>query len=364
MNRVKFRLLLILFLVFSLAKSFAADGKYKKIKVVKQSFDVSMQSSVHIENSYGNVNVSTWQQNNVEVEVKIEVTGDHKEDLDERLNEIQIKLFQENGDVFGKTDLENVSSYSTWSWITLFGRKKTKGVSFKINYFVKMPVDNQLFIDNEYGNIYIDVLNGSLDLKADYGKFDIGELNAGQNRIQVDYFSSSNLDFIKNGTIEADYSKIDINNAYFLDIKADYTKINIGKVRKLYFSNDYGSIRVDDAMWVEGEGDYQTRYFANINYLDFKGDYGSIKIETLRPDFEKIRLVCDYTNVKIINTQQAAYHFYMDQDYGCFKYDNLKVYKQIEESGNKHIVAVYGNENTNSSIKINSDYGCVKIYNN
>ena len=364
MNTDKFKIIIIILFINSFSWANPINGKYKKTKIVQKTFNIETGSSIHIDNSYGNVSIATWNKNVANIKVTIEVSGNYNDDVIKRINDINVKIYQKNGDIYGVTNPGNTSYSYSWSLFSLFSSKKNHNISFKINYDIKMPENNNLFIKNKYGNIFIDVLSGNLSLNADYGKFDIGELNGENNKINIDYFSHSEIDFIKNGIIKADYSKINIENAYNLKIIADYTNMAIDKIRKINFSNDYGSIKINDAMQVTGKGDYQTRYFGNVNKVDFHGDYGSIKIENIKPSFDSIILNCDYTNVKIINENNANYKLNLSQNYGCFKYNNLNVSKDIQDNSDRSIEAYYGNKNAKSTIRINMDYGCLKLYNN
>ncbi len=336
------------------------EGRYKKEKIIEQTFVVDNNESVYIDNSYGNVNILTWNKQEVQIKVVITVDGNDLDEVEDRLNSIKIELFKNDYEITGISHIEQVKS--SWSLISLlFG--KSNHTNFKINYEVHMPLDADLRLVNNYGNIYIDRLKGALDLNLDYGKFDIGELLNENNRIKTDYLSQSHIDFIKGGIIKSDYSKISINTAYRLQLNCDYTSIKINEIRSIYFNNDGGSIHIDKVKEVTGRGDYQTRYFGQVDYVDFKGDYGSVTIDGLLPEFDRINLNCDYTTIRIENNLQVPYQLLINQEYGCFKYDKLEIYREINRNGDKKIEAYYQNKNAESYIKITEDYGCIKIYN-
>ena len=48
----------------------------------------------------------------------------------------------------------------------------------KINYTIKMPVNNSLNLNNDYGAINLNKLDGKATINCDYGKLIIGELNS------------------------------------------------------------------------------------------------------------------------------------------------------------------------------------------
>lgn len=64
---------------------------------------------------------------------------------------------------------------------------------------------------------------GYLHKICDYGKMIIGELYAFHNILNFDYTSNSSIEYIKGGTITADYSGFEIEKAGEIELNADYT---------------------------------------------------------------------------------------------------------------------------------------------
>ncbi len=353
---LKIILLLLPLLVFSNRP----EGKFKKLKTIERSFDASGIGTMFIDNTYGNINVIAGNETQVSITVNIKVDGDDEDAVEERFNRINILFEQNSSEISAKTIFGKTSSNggSWWSWF--FGGSN-QNTNFKINYTVKMPQQWHLKINNDYGNIYLNKLSGDFDLNADYGSFEIGQLLGNHNTFSTDYFSRSSIDFVKNATIDADYSRINIGSAYRLILNCDYSTIRIDDVRQLKFNNDYGAIYVKNVKQVDGTGDYQTRSFGNVDSVKFSGDYGSLKIDGLLPGFEILDLSCDYTTIKIYNHHDIAFRFEMKQSYGCFKSGDMSVYKETNNNGDKTINAYYKDRSASSLIKINMDYGCVKI---
>jgi len=350
--------IIILFLLPQLLPAAGKEGKYKKTKVIQQIFNVDNTGKVMISNEYGNINVVTWQENKVVIVATVNVDGNDVDKVRERLDGINVYLSQNGTTIRAKTEIKSLKS--SWSF---FGWHSSNNTNFKINYEIKMPPKFDLTINNDYGNIYVDRLEGKLDLNADYGHFELGELLNEDNRITTDYFKDSQIEFIKNGRISADYSRIHITDAYNLSMNCDYSKILIDKAGTLKFNNDYGSINIKRVDQVNARGDYQTRIFGMVTDFTFSGDYGSLKIESLDVDFKRIILSSDYTNVKIYNPNQVAYRFSLSQDYGCFKKEGLSIYKEIVHNGDRDIEGYYKNRNAEAQIKVKMDYGCLKIVN-
>ena len=359
MKPIHYKLLILLLLPFSLMANYG-DGSIKKQKETHKTYQVGNSGTVYINNSYGNINVDTWQKNVVEITVTVKVDGNSDDIVYKQLKNIDVIFSQNGNQIKAITEINSVNN--SWSFWSLFSGNSKK-VNYKIDYDIKMPVNHDLKINNDYGNIYVDELNGNLDLNADYGRFNLGDLNGKHNKIIVDYFATSSIDFINDGEIRADYSRINIGSAYNLTMRCDYTTIKIDKVRNLDYNNDYGAITVKNSTYIKAHGDYQRRTFGNVNALHLNGDYGSVTINNLKPNFDGISMTCDYASIKINNETHVPYRFKMDQEYGCFKNENLYIRKNIQDGGEKHIEGYYKDENASSIIKITEDYGCVKVYN-
>ncbi len=351
---------IMIFLLPLLVFSNRPEGKFKKSKTVERHFNAGASGMLSIDNSYGNINVITGDQTEVTITVNIKVDGDDLEAVEERLEKINIKINKNGSLITAETLIKNTSQENN-SWLSWFFGGNTKKTNFKINYKVKMPQQWDLKINNDYGHIYLNKLTGNFALNADYGSFEIGQLSGDRNTISTDYFSESDIDFVKNAEINADYSRINIASAYQLKLNCDYSTIKIEDVRKLNFNNDYGKIAVKNVKQVNGSGDYQIRSFGNVDTIRFSGDYGSLKINGLLPGFDLIDLSCDYTNVKIINRQDVAFRFEMTQTYGCFKSGDISIYQEIDNNGDKTVKAYYKDKNARSLIKIDMEYGCVKM---
>lgn len=356
---MKFIYKIALFLMFIPLVAFANtdDKKHERTKKISKSYTVNKNAKVLINNKYGDLNISTWDKNSVEIEVKITVKGDDLDEVESKLNSIKIdfnasKSMVEAETVFGEKK-------SNWSW---WG--KSKNTNYKINYIVKMPKTNAVDLDNDYGSIYLGNLSGNAVINCDYGKISVGELSAKNNDINLDYCSSSTIAYMQNGKVNADYSKLSIDKSENLKINADYSTIKLDKSKNVDFNLDYGSITVNDVENIDGNSDYVALRFGTVRkQLSVNTDYGSLTIKNLKKGFEKIDITGQYTGIKITVEQNISFLFNIDLQYSGFKRDDDKIefYKSISKTTSKYYEGKYGKANTNASIHINSQYGSVRI---
>ena len=82
----KITLLLILFPLITSAT--IDEKKHEKKKTIKKEYTVNTDAKVSINNKYGNLNITTWDKNRVEIEVIITVKGDDLESVEDKLDAI------------------------------------------------------------------------------------------------------------------------------------------------------------------------------------------------------------------------------------------------------------------------------------
>jgi len=357
--KIMYRILLILLLVplLGIAKPDPKKGKYERSKTVKKEYNVNADALVKISNKYGNLDIVTWDENRVVIEVKITISGNNEDKIQSRLNRIRIDFSGSSNQVTARTIIEKTSS----GWFS-----SNNNISYQIDYKVKMPVTNSINLINDYGTISLNELKGKARINCDYGKILIGSLYHEDNDINMDYTSNSVIEFINSGRISADYSKLRIEKAKYIDLNADYTTTEIENIEKLDFNCDYGKIEVDNGNVIMGNGDYLTMRFGNIyKKLIVDADYGGIRINKLINGFERVKIVSDYTGIKIGLENGISFNFIVKLGYAGFSYneENITLIKQIVKSSSKYYEGYVNQENSNSRLEISSEYGSVKLYN-
>tara|TARA_R110002072_G_scaffold209451_3_gene366970 strand:+ start:1538 stop:2620 length:1083 start_codon:yes stop_codon:yes gene_type:complete len=353
-----FKIAFLLFLIPLV--SFANNDKklkQEKSKTIKKQYSVDRNATVNIDNKYGNINITTWNKNSVEITVVITVKGNSLSSVEKKLSGINVDFNASSNLVSAKTKFDNSSS--SWSF---WG--KSNNTSYKVNYTVKMPVSNNVKLNNDYGNILINEINGTTNINCDYGKLIIGDLNNSNNNINIDYTSSSTINFMKSGSINADYSKLTVDKTDKVKINSDYSNINIGTVNTVTYNADYGSITVDDVNDIKGNSDYANIRLGTVSKnLNIKADYGSIKIKELAIGFNKAEVTSEYAGITIGTKANNNFNFKMNLQYSKFRYNNdrVEMFKSIEKSSKKYYEGVYGKGKSNSTLIIKSQYGGVNL---
>ena len=336
------------------------DGRHTKEKTIKKEFSVNRDALLKINNSYGNINIITYSGNTVSIEVKIKTNGDNLDKVEEKLNSISVDFQASSSLVSAKTIFNKNKSGSWWNW------GSNNNVNMEINYLVKLPITNSVDLNNDYGSINLDRLDGHAKISCDYGKITTKELMADNNSISFDYTNNSYFEYIKSGKISADYSGFTVAKTKNLDIHADYTKSVVEIAEDVRYTCDYGSITIEKANNINGNGDYLTARFGEVyKTINIVADYGSIKIDRMKPNAGNVTIDSDYTGVTIGYDPEYQFKFDIKLEYASlrgaedFQYTNKKT-----ESSDKYYQGYNGDSNSSNLIKIVSEYGSVTFKKN
>lgn len=357
----KFPLLFLMALPLLLSASDGKlKGKYTKEKTVKKEFDVNPDALLKVSNSYGNLNLTSWNENRVVIEVHIKTNGNNEEKVQKKIDGISINFDASDTMVSAKTIFNKASSGWGWNW------GNSNNVNMQINYTIKLPIKHSIQLNNDYGSILIDRIDGHAKINCDYGRLEIGELRGRNNQLNFDYTSKSVIEYINSGIIHADYSSYTISKAGDLSIIADYTNSTIVQMKNLDYNTDYGKIEIGEADNVQGTGDYITVTLGTMHGdLDLTADYGSIRIDKMDSDAGNLDINGDYSGIKIGYDADYHFNFEIKTSYaGVRGKDDFEMNISHVKNSSKHYKGFYGSSNSGNIVNVSSDYGGITFFKN
>jgi len=335
-------------------------GQHSKEKVIKKEYSVNANATLKVDNSYGNIDIITWDENRIEIEVTITTSSNSEDKAQSKLDAISVEFEGSANLVSAKTRFNNGKSNSWWNW------GKSNKVTMKINYVIKLPVTNNVNLENNYGSINLDKLEGHAKISCDYGQITTKELMADNNDINFDYTNNSYFEYIKSGKINADYSGFTVAKTKQLDISANYSNSHVEIAEDVKYNCDYGNMKIDKANTIKGNGDYLTTVIGDVyKNIDLNADYGSIKIKNLAASAGNVNIDSDYVGITIGYSSDYNFNFNLElQNASLRGEENLEINKSNIDGRSKNYSGYYGNSNSNNTITIHSEYGNVSLSKN
>jgi hypothetical protein len=158
-------------LVFALAPllSMANTGdNVEKKRTISKSYTVGPDDRLSIENSFGNIVVTTWDKNEIQVDIEIGVHANSDDRAQRMMDQINVTDHQGDKEIGFKTEIGNM------------GKGKDNGGEdnrkFYVDYKVSMPSRNPLRIENSFGKINIPDFAGNASLTSKFGELTTGKI--------------------------------------------------------------------------------------------------------------------------------------------------------------------------------------------
>jgi hypothetical protein len=359
MKTSRFKIFLVTSFTFALIFANVFAGKEEYSKIIKKDFSVNGRTALEIANKYGDIHIQNWDQNSFSIEVKITVDTRDKKQADDLLDMLTVIFTQEGDQITANTKIsDDFGNAKSW-----FGNNN--GKKFSIDYTVNMPKNNTLKINNKYGNIFINEMNGFVDIDLKYGDMNINKLSRSDvrpmNQIVMAY---SKLNIVECNwlKLQASYSKVNIDKSKALILISKYSKGNLGNTSSLVGDNSYDSYQIGNLSNLVIDGKYSNFQITSlVKKLDLNIKYSDLKIYQIPRSFESIEINNQYGKVNLGIDPGASYYLDGFAKYTTIDYptENARLNK-ISENVKMTLKGTIG-DNPKSTVKINTEYGGVSL---
>ncbi|MRX41207.1 hypothetical protein GJU43_18120 [Flavobacterium sp. LC2016-23] len=343
--------ILILFILIPFL-GFANDDTFiTKQKTIKKTYIVNSNAGIDIDNKYGNITVTTWDEDKIDLDITIKVTGGNENWVNERLNSIDVEITALKTLVSAITSTGNSSIKS-----------KGSSNSFEINYVIKIPRNGTVKLSNKYGNIVTGDLASTSEIFCKYGKINLGKLNGNMNSVHIEYCQNSNIEYIKNGNIEARYSGLKITDAGKINLDTNYTDLVVGDSQNIKYDCNYGTFKFQKTASVTGTGDYLTVTIAEIsNTLSSDLNYSKLNVGIINEKANNINVTSGYSDVSLGYDTNYSFDFDINTKYGNIKSDNSLDVSVNESKNASKRISGYNKKKGQNKVIITSNYGNVTL---
>lgn len=353
------------------------EDSFKKefTKNIKKEFDISTNGTISLLNKYGKVDVKTWDQNRVKIDIQITVNAGNEESANATFDRINIEFSDSRDFVSAETSIESQKK-SSWGFSWWGGSSNSS--DFTIDYEVYMPTTCDLELSNKYGHSTIEKISGKAKITAKYGDVRMDGVDNNLN-LNIGYGNAS-IESAHDAEVIIKYGKLRVEKAHDVNLESKYSKIYISSAGDLESISKYDTYRLGDVEDLNNQGkydDFEVDSAESINavarYSDFdiqslskRGkfnlEYGGLNIESLSNEFSKLEVDSKYTGVEININDGASYELDVVTNYAGIHYPSNANVQYEAEQGNTHEVrGTIGTKSGNGLVHIRSSYGSVKV---
>ena len=308
MNQFLFRpVKLLIFLALVLGTTVSAQDHTDQRSVSKQ-FPATRETTLDVQNKYGKIQVVTWEKDSVAVEVEILLTESSASKLRKLKDDISIDFTGTNNYIIAKSKFKSesgrIASELKSVTTTISGSNK----HVEINYTVSIPDYLDVVLSNKFGDIYMDDLKGKVDIELSNGVLKASRLE-GNTNIGLS-FANGMIKSLGSCTMKLAYSDLALGEVGQLDLTSKSSKLNADSVNVLNINSRRDKLYFQRVEYLYGNGNFsQVWVYDFLRESDVYMKYGKLTIEHVIPDFSKIYVESDYTDISLFFDNQSAFAF-------------------------------------------------------
>ncbi len=338
---------ILLLIILSKSILAASDEKERRISKI---YDVSKETVLRIENSFGEIQLITWDNQQFKIDIEIKVEGKNSDRAEKLLNAIEIDISENSGLISFRTDIED--------------KLNTKGdESFEINYRVMVPAENEIDIENQFGDTYIGKRLGDAEIRVKFGNLKTEDF---EGFLDLDLsFGNGRIGNTIKSEVIVKYGELDMGNGQSIEIEQQFSELNMGDFETIILESKYGRADLGRVGSLDAEVQFSGFQVERINRrLDLEGSYISdFQLKSLSKDFESVRFYGKFSEMEIqleVGLKaviEADMSFCKLKDYA----DQIDFYYESKEDTRKEYKGKIGGGDDKKRITIKSSYGDVKI---
>jgi hypothetical protein len=318
-------------------------------KTYTESYSVNANASLKLDNQFGEINLISWDQNQVEITVEVNVESSNEEKAQKRLDQINVIISGSKDMVKVITELNNNNG-------------NFKG-EFSIDMKIKAPSTMVLDLDNGFGSVVMTEWDGPADIHVEFGSFTANKFTSDQVSIDLE-FSKGSIGLLNKAELNIEYAdKFTLDKAKELNINAEFSQVDIETVERITASFEYGEFELEQANQVDFHGEFTGFTLGKLfKRGEFSNEYGSIKIGFVSKTFEELILNNSFSSIKVYFEKGSSFDFDLSSEFGGISVmDGANVKIDKEGISEHYMKGSYGSGDNNSTVTAEAEYGEITL---
>ena len=293
-----FRLLFICLPILAVGKP--PDSQVSKN--ISRSFAMTAGGNLEINNKYGQVVISAWDEDSVSFSVDITAFGKSRSDARKILDRVEVDFDKTSQFLTAETVFDRNSSFfvEIWKSFTDEARSLLSKSKIEINYEVKIPRGMAINLENRYGDVYLSEMDGRMNLTVMHGNLRSNNLNANAN-IEV-AFGDVRIKYMNSGRLVLKAADGDIIKVGNVTLSSSSSDLTIREAERLRLdSRSDKRLKFDKVTSLSGKG-----LFSNIIVGELTGSmeldlsYGEIEARRVAFNFSTIDIIAKAADIDLV----------------------------------------------------------------
>ncbi len=344
-----------------------ANAQFTETKEIQKQFYVSSETQIEISNKYGKIELNTWDKDSVVIEIQIRVEEKKLSKLEKAIDAIKFDFTHNQHFLIVKTIVDQNMSGLGKEILKFKETILQSDGNMQIDYTVWLPENNELKVDNKFGDIFIGDYRGDVELNLSNGNLKSHDFE-GKLELTLN-FAEATINSINTGNLDCNFSEIYIKQAESLRIKSKSTKFEIPEIKELDAESRRDNFRIRTIDRLEASGSFSNfRINELTDRINLKVDYGDLDIDKTAADFSSIYIEAKSTDINLHFDETSKFNFeitHTKSDLGFSNKLKIEVEKTIDEKEKTvEMVGYFGAKATNTKLNIRANSGEINIFSN
>jgi hypothetical protein len=285
-------------------------------KTYQGKYDVDKGAGLVIVNKFGDIQCQAWDESSVSIVVTLKVDASSQERADKVFNKISVDLSGTRTKVQGITTVDNINN-----------------ANFSIDYEIRLPKWVNIDLNNQFGDIYIDEIDGQTKINLEYGSMEAVSFNGPQTDLTMK-FSDAKAGYMKGGNINIEYGEWELKGTENLRLYSRFSEITLEKVASLILDSQYDDVNVGSAGQVIVVGRFSEIDVDQINGdFDFDTEYGDVNVSYISAAFKTGKVRNSFAGVDLTFDKNATMTVDAEIEFGEMSYPKANTSMNHETVG-------------------------------
>jgi hypothetical protein len=271
--------------------------------ITSKSFPVKRGITLKLNNKYGDISIINSRNDSLSVCATVTIIQDNEEIRKKNISLINISIARISDTIQVATQYDK----KFFSEPNREGRK-----SFSVDYLIRLPAYTDLFLVNEFGNISVDDISGTINARLSQGNFTAHRLEKGNikpfNNIYVDH-GKVDIDEINWMSLSVyNCPSVEIGKAQALIVTSVFSGIKLGEINSVIIDSKSDSYLIKSASNISSQSTYSTVDVGKFSgQSNFKSTYGSINIQEAAWGFSNIEISSSGSKIAVKTVQNIPF---------------------------------------------------------
>jgi hypothetical protein len=337
---------------------------YSEKRTFQKAFQTGKETTLEITNKYGTIHLTTWNKDSVSIKAEIEAFASSQSKLGKMFEGIDINFSESNFLIIAQTNFTQSINMLFESFKGMTKKLIPYDSRVQINYFVSLPENINLKIDNKYGDIYMENNSADVSVSLSNGSLKANTLNKASELKLT--FCDATINKITSGTMDASFSEVGIGESDNLSISSISSRFDLKQAGKLHTESRRDKFFIGSLISADGDS-----YFTDYKIGDLKEEinlitkYGSIYVDKIEKSIQFIIINSGYSDISL--TFDPAISFNLDvrhiNTFLTTPDKNAQLEKKVINEDKKEFITFgkIGKNPGTTKVKIDANHGNIFI---